>query len=522
MKKRAAWLFLFTLISLSVAQATGATSANSPAEVRNAVRTYRSAHEVEIVQEFAGLLAIPNRASDGVNIRRNAEHIAAMLRQRGVEAKLLEVPEAPPIVYGDLKVSGARRTLIIYAHYDGQPVDPAQWASNPWTPTLRDGMLEAGGKVIPLASLRAPLNPEWRLYARSAGDDKVPIEAVARALDALHASNVPLTVNVKFFFEGEEEAGSTHLPNAVQRYADLLKADAWLLCDGPVNQTRKMQVYFGARGEIGMEMTVYGPLRALHSGHYGNWAPNPAALLAHLLGTMRDNDARVLVPGFYDDVRPLSAAEAQAIRDIPDVDQQLREELGLAWTEGGGQPVYLRITQPAMNVRGIESGHVGAQAQNAIPTEARASVDFRLVPDQNPEKVQELIEAHIRQQGFYVIHNDPDLQTRRTHPRIIKLVWEPTAYGRAARTSMDAPAARAVVAAIEQTIGAPVIKVPMLGGTVPMSLFLDVLQTPVIGVPLANHDNNQHAANENLRLQNLWDGIEIFAGILSGLGQTWP
>jgi hypothetical protein len=171
MKKRAAWLFLFTLISLSAAQDTGATSANSPAEVRNAVRAYRSAHEVEIVQEFAELLAIPNRASDGVNIRRNAEHIAAMLRQRGVEAKLLEVPEAPPIVYGDLKVPGARRTLIIYAHYDGQPVDPAQWASEPWTPTLRDGMV-AGGKVIPLANLHAPLNPEWRLYARSAGDDK--------------------------------------------------------------------------------------------------------------------------------------------------------------------------------------------------------------------------------------------------------------------------------------------------------------------------------------------------------------
>jgi acetylornithine deacetylase/succinyl-diaminopimelate desuccinylase-like protein len=514
-------LVLLATAGLAVAQGGVAAKVNAASEIRNRVRAYRSAHEIEILHEFVDLLAIPNVASDHTNIRRNAEHIVAMLKQRGVEAKLLEVPNGNPIVYGDLEVPGARRTVIIYAHYDGQPVDAAQWASPPWTPTLRDGMLERGGKVISLENLKAPLDGEWRLYARSAGDDKIPIESIVRALDALHAAKVPLLVNVKFLFEGEEEAGSEHLPDAVQRYAGLLKGDALLLCDGPVNQTRRMQVYFGARGEIGVEMTVYGPLHPLHDGHYGNWAPNPAALLARLLASMRDNDAHVLMPGFYDDVRALTASEAEAIRQIPDVDAQLRQELGLAWSEGGGEPWTMRITQPAMNVRGIEAGHVGDKAQNAIPTEARASLDFRLVPDQDPEKVQHLVENFIGQQGFYVVHEDPELETRHTHQRIIKLVWEVSAYGRAARTSMDLPAARAVVAAIERTIGAPVVKVPMLGGTVPIYLFIDVLKTPVIGVPLANHDNNQHAANENLRLQNLWDGIEIFAGILSGVGQDW-
>ena len=224
-------------------------------------------------------------------------------------------------------------------------------------------------------------------------------------------------------FEGEEEAGSEHLPEILKRNAALYSADALLLCDGPVNQTRKMQLYFGARGEIGVEMTVYGPLRALHSGHYGNWAPNPAAMLAHLLSSMRDENAHVNVPGFYDDVRPLTQTEREAIRQIPDVSGQLRQELGLAWTEGEPEPVLMRITQPALNIRGFESGHVGEKAQNAIPTEARASVDLRLVPDQDPEKVKKSFESYVKDQGFFIVSEDPDLNTRLAHPRIIKLAW---------------------------------------------------------------------------------------------------
>jgi acetylornithine deacetylase/succinyl-diaminopimelate desuccinylase-like protein len=518
---RAFATLLLALIAACICSAQVTLVHNSPLDIRNRVRMYRSNHEVEIIREFADLLAIPNVAGDHDNIQRNGEHIIAMLSQRGVSARLLEVPNGSPIIYGELKVPDAKRTILIYAHYDGQPVDPSQWATPPWTPALRDAMLEKGGKEVPLSGLQAPLNPEWRLYARSAGDDKLPIEAIVRALDAMKAAGIPLSVNLKFLFEGEEEAGSEHLPDAVHRYANLFAADALLLCDGPVNQSRRMQLFFGARGEIGMEMTVYGPLRALHDGHYGNWAPNPAALLAHLLSSMRDNDAHVSVPGFYDDVRPLTVSERDAIAQIPDMGPQLRQELGLAWNEGGNEPIIMRITQPAMNVRGIESGHVGEKAQNAIPTEALASVDFRLVPDQDPEKVQRAVETYITQQGFYIVTKDPDVETRMAHPRIMKLVWSASAYGRAARTSMDEPAARAVIASVEHTVGSPIIKMPMLGGTLPMYLFIDALKSPVVGVPLANHDNNQHAANENVRLQNLWDGIEIFAGIFSDTGRNW-
>ena len=491
----------------------------NPERVTDRVRAWRRAHEAAVVREFAALLAVPNLASDAANIGRNAERIAAMLRQRGLSARLLDGRGGPPPVYGELIVPGARRTVLVYAHYDGQPVDAKAWTSPPWTPVLRDRPVEEGGREVPLDSLPSPLPGEWRLYARSAGDDKAPIIGILAALDALAAAGVKPSVNLKLFFEGEEEAGSPHMAEVLDANREALRADLWLLCDGPVHQSRRMQVFFGARGEIGVEITAYGPVRALHSGHYGNWAPNPALMLAHLVAGLRDEDGRILVPGFYDDVRPPTEAERQAAAAVPDVEAALRREFALAATEAGGARLPERILLPALNVRGLESGHVGASAANAIPTEARASIDIRLVPDQTPAAVRSRIEAHLRARGFTVVHDVPDLATRRTRPRLVRLEWG-EGYP-AARTSMDLPASRAVVRVLEEALGAPVVRMPTLGGSVPMRLFQDKTGSVVVGLPIANHDDNQHAANENLRLQNLWDGIEAYAAILTGLDQAW-
>jgi acetylornithine deacetylase/succinyl-diaminopimelate desuccinylase-like protein len=529
MLKQNRWVMIAGALFLLTA--SGAAQDQSPTAIRNAVREYRQQHEVEIVRSYAQLLSLPNVASDTANIKLNADAISRMLEQRGFHAQELNVPGAPPVVYGELSTPGAKHTLLFYAHYDGQPVDKTQWASDPWQAVLRPSNPEPGlpgtplrdagvdSKTIPLDSLHAPLNPEWRIYARSASDDKAPIQAALTAIDALRAAKVPISVNVKVFFEGEEEAGSPHLAEVFKQYSDLLKGDLWVLSDGPVNQTRRMQLYFGARGVTDLELTVYGPGRVLHDGHYGNWAPNPAAALVDLLAHMRDATSHILILGFYDDVRALTAAERQALEQIPDVDAQLKKELGLAWTESAGASLPLAITQPALNIRGIEAGHVEDKAQNAISTTAKASIDFRLVPNQAPERVHQLVEQFITQQGFFIVHETPDIETRRQHARVIKVSWGP-GY-KAARVAMDDPAVQPVVKAMEQAVGSPVIKMPLLGGSVPMYLFNDMLKTPVVGLPIANHDNNQHGANENLRLQNLWDGIEVFAGILAGAEKNW-
>lgn len=494
-------------------------AAADAASLRAAVRSYRERHEIEILRELVDLLAIPNIAADATNIEKNAAWLISALRERGLRTDVLRVDQSPPVVYGELLAPRARRTVVFYAHYDGQPVDPKQWKGSPWVPVLRDQPLEQGGREISWDRVRAPIHPAWRLYARSSSDDKAPIVGLLAALDALRAAGIRPSVNLKFFFEGEEEAGSPHLPALLQKYAERLRGDLWLLLDGPVHQTRSMQLYFGARGVMGVEITAYGAMRRLHSGHYGNWAPNPIVELAHLVATMRDREGRIRIAGFSDDVRPLTEAERRVLSETPDVDASLRLELGLARTEGGDLRLHEAILRPALNLRGISGGDVGAQATNSIPTEATASIDLRLVPDQKPEKLRALVEEHFRQKGYLIVRDPPDLQTRLKNPRILRMVWGP-GYP-AARTSMDLPVSRAVVRVVEEAVGGPVVQLPSLGGSVPMYLFLDQLRTPVIGVPIVNHDNNQHAGNENLRIQNLWDGIEIFAALLAGLGERW-
>jgi acetylornithine deacetylase/succinyl-diaminopimelate desuccinylase-like protein len=507
------------LLALTASRSDGgpkATPGPGPAALREWVR----AHEVGILREFTELLALPNLAKDGPNMRRNADRLVALLANRGVRARLLDGQGGPPAVYGERRSEGARRTIVVYAHYDGQPVNEADWANPPWTPTLRDGRIESGGHAIPLEGLTGPLNGEWLVYGRSAGDDKAPIVALLAALDALGALGAAPSVNLKVFLDGEEEAGSPHLRAVLEQNKELLKADAWLVCDGPVHPSRRPLVFFGVRGITDVEVTLYGPSRALHSGHYGNWAPNPAVELAHLVDGLRDTDGRIKIAGFYDDVRPLTSAEHEALREFPDVDAELREELALARTEAGGARLVERLMLPALNLRGLESGAVGEHAANAIPVSARASIDFRLVPDQTPERVRERFEAHLVSLGYTVVHEAPTLEERRGKPRLVHLQWQ-SGYP-SMRTALDAPFARAVVALVEAASGGPVVRMPTLGGSVPMHLFPEVLDAAAIGLPIANHDDNQHAANENLRLQNLWDGTVVFATVLKGLGEAWP
>ncbi len=506
------WIVLLTACLISYTQ-TYAQKSDTQA-IRSKVRDYRLQNEITILNELVDLLAIPNVVSDTENIQKNVNHLVAMLEKRGIQSQVLQAEGSPPVVFGELKAPGANKTIVVYMHYDGQPVNPENWASKPWQPSLRDKL---EGKEIPLTDLKSPVDGEWRIFARSASDDKSPIVAMLAAIDALQAAKIPLSVNLKFFLEGEEEAGSRHLSAILNKYANLLKADVWLFCDGPVHQTRNMQVSFGARGVTGVRVTTYGPVRALHSGHYGNWAPNPIVLLTHLLASMRDTDGKILIEGFYEDVRPLTETERQAIAGSPNIDADLKHELGLAWSEGGGKRLEELIMQPALNVRNIQSG--GAVARNAIQTEATSVIGFRLVPNQTLKRVRELVEAHIRDQGFYIVHDSPDIEIRRQHAKIVRLQWG-DGYP-SISTSIELPVSKALLQVVAETVGESFVKLPILGGSLPLSTFDEVLHTPVVIVPMVNHDNNQHAENENLRIQNLWDGIEVYASILARLGQVW-
>jgi acetylornithine deacetylase/succinyl-diaminopimelate desuccinylase-like protein len=508
------------LIMLAVLALPGrGTAEESQSSWMDAVRHYRTEHQIEIAEELFDLLAIPNVASDEVNIRRNAKHLVELLERRGVVARLLESPGAPPIVLGELEVPGATKTIVFYSHYDGQPVVPEQWASDPWTPTVRSGRLADGAEVVAWPPEGGVIDPEWRVYSRSASDDKSPIIAMLAALDALRAAGREPSVNIKFFFEGEEEAGSPHIGALLEANSEALAADLWLFCDGPVHQSRRGQVVFGVRGAMGAELTVYGPNRPLHSGHYGNWAPNPGALVADLIRGMRDLDGRILVDGYYDDVRPVSEGERRALAGVPSVDDALREDLVLAHTEADDAPLMERLLLPALNIRGIEVGRVGEQARNVISTEGRVSIGFRLVPDQRPARVRELVEAHLARNGWHVVHEAPSDAVRRSHDRVVYINWR-GGYP-ALRTPLDLPASRAVVQAVGEGRREQVVEVPTLGGSLPLYLFDEILGVPLIVTPMVNHDNNQHGKDENLRFANLWEGIDMYAALMVRLGELW-
>jgi acetylornithine deacetylase/succinyl-diaminopimelate desuccinylase-like protein len=484
----------------------------SAQEGASRVRQYREAHESEIISEFTDLLSIPNVASDETNIRRNAAKLIEMMSRRGIKAQLLE-GGGPPAVFGELKTPGATRTIGLYAHYDGQPVDASKWATDPFKAVLRTASIEAGGRVRELPKPGEKLDPESRIYARSASDDKGPILAMLVALDALKAARAPLTANLKFFFEGEEEAGSRHLEEMVNRNAALLSADVWICADGPVHQTRKPLLYFGVRGVLSATITVYGATRALHSGHYGNWAPNPALRLARLLASMKDDKGRVLIEGFYADVVPLGEEEKKALIDMSANDAELMRELGLAATDGAGRSLAELINEPSLNIDGLRSEYVGSEARTIIPAEATATIDMRLVKGITPRSQLDRLIAHIKKQGYTVVDSEPDRETRLKHPMIAR-VTSRDGYP-AMRTSMSLPIAKKIINAVEQAAGEPVVLAPTLGGSVPLWIFESATKAPQIGVPIVNHDNNQHGANENVRIKNLWDGIEVFAALMT-------
>jgi acetylornithine deacetylase/succinyl-diaminopimelate desuccinylase-like protein len=416
-------------------------------------------------------------------------------------------------VYGELRVPGAARTLLFYCHYDGQPVDAAAWKqASPFTPVLRRGRLDEDPTTIDFASVDR-FEADWRIYARSASDDKSPIVAILAAIDALKSGGASPTSNVRIVLDGEEEASSPSLVPAVDRYRDRFRADAMVIFDGPVHSSGRPTVAFGARGIVTADLTVYGPASGVHSGNYGNWIPNPAQRLASLLASMKDDNGRVTVAGFYDGIAPLTSDEQSMLNGVPDDSERMLRAFGVAAPEQAFPRLQEALQSPTLNVRGLLSSHVGPGARTIIPDRATAAIDVRLVKETLPEDMIRKIRAHIEKQGFHLVDGEPDAATRARFPRIASLTVTDTSM-RAFRTSSSNPEARALVAAIAQAYGAPPVRLRTLGGTVPIAPFIDSLGFPAVLVPLVNFDNNQHEENENLRIGTFFDGIVTVASIL--------
>ena len=503
--------FVRNMTAALVLLGMGASSAvaESPADI---ARQHHQATAATIVADFREFLSIPNVASNVSDMHDNAAFIQNYIASRGFTSKVVSAGGAPYVV-AERPGSDDAPTVLVYAHFDGQPVIPSQWSSPPFEPTLwTDNPLKAEAKILPWD--QEAFDPSWRVVARSAGDDKAPVIALMAAIDALVAAGKMPDITVKLILDGEEERGSPTLAGVLEQVADDLAADVMLFCDGPMHQSGRRQLVLGVRGSMTVDLTTFGPNRPLHSGHYGNWAPNPNEILMGLLLSLKDDQGRVTVAGYSDDVRAVSEQETRAVAAMPSVDAQLKRELGLGNNEIPGERIESAIMRPAIVVRGISGGGVGPEARNIIEPTAQASLNLRLVPGQKPEALLAALKAHFEKMGMIVSPEGPDAGAARE--RHLQVVPRPGGY-RSFRTSIDADVVGDLKVILDRLGDQETLITPTMGGSLPIYLFEDNLEAPIVILPVANHDNNQHGRDENLRLKNLFDAIEMYAEVLVGL-----
>lgn len=481
----------------------------------NEIRAYRQAHAATLIEELVQFVRVPNNVMVVPEIQQNAEALRGMMEGRGIKVELWPTPSGRPAVYGELLTEGATATLLCYGHYDGVPVERDQWHSDPYEPVLRTGLPRAESddwSTIPFPA-DGQFAGEWRLFGRSVADSKNAIVAMLGALDAIRATGAAPRVNLKFLFDGEEEQESPGLAGLLQAHRTKLAADCVISCSGETHQSGFPTVELGVRGIMQIDLTAYTSTVELHSGHFGNFAPNAAFRLAELLTSMKDRDGQVLIPGFYDDVVPLSARELAAIEAIPAIEQRIQAEFGINRPDGNGAPLQRLINQPSLNVRGLTAGYVGAAGRNIVPRSATAELDLRLVKGMAPAVTLARLVAHAVAQGWTVLDHEPTRDELLAHERVIRIVQR--AGFPATRTPLDGAIAQRAVRAVTRAVDEQVVVMPSDGGSLPLYLF-EQIGIPFVGLPTSNFDCNQHTVDENLQVGYLFKAVDIFASLFLG------
>jgi acetylornithine deacetylase/succinyl-diaminopimelate desuccinylase-like protein len=478
---------------------------SQPAAVKLAQGTFR---------EYLELLSLPNDAINPPDIQKNVDFLERAFRKRGFTTKQLE-NKGKPMLFAEWpkKVAGAK-TVLYYMHLDGQPVVDREWSQpNPWKPVVKKRNSSGAWEIASTDLLFAEkLDPDLRVFARASSDDKGPIMMFLAAFDGLREMRLDPAFNVKVLLDSEEEKGSPSIPSVVTAHKELLQSDAIVIHDGPRHQSERPTLIFGNRGATRVTLVVHGPKQPLHSGHFGNYVPNPAVRLSRLIASMKDDDGRVTVAGYYDRIK-LSEAEKKILADTGDDEAAIRRRTGIKLAELVGGNLQEAIQYPSLNVRGMAAASVGEKASNIIPHQAIAEFDLRTTPEAPPEYLFGLVKAHIEKQGYHLVTGAPTDQDRATHDKLASLTIG--SAGRAVRTPLESPLGKWAFASLQQTSssGEPV-RIRMMGGSVPTDSLVEILGAPFVIVPLVNGDNNQHTFDENMRVGHYTEGIRTIIGML--------
>ncbi|MEC7262215.1 MAG: M20/M25/M40 family metallo-hydrolase [Bacteroidota bacterium] len=465
----------------------------------------------DAINELQEFIAIPNDALNPDDIDRNIMWLKRKFGERGFNTAVLDT-DGLPLFFAALPMNNDKPTVLIYMHLDGQSVDPSKWDQpDPYKMVLKapDG---EGFKTVSFDELNDDINYEWRLFGRSTSDDKSPIVMLLNTIDLLKQDSKEIPFNVKVILDSEEEKSSKPLPKAVKQYRELLEADFLMIVDGPVHSSGEPTVVYGCRGITSLSLTTYGPIKPQHSGHYGNYAPNPGFQLSQLLASMKDTEGRVLIPGYYDGITIDDATKA-ILKSVPDSDAEIAERLQFKTPEKVGSFYQEALQYPSLNIRGLGSAWIGDKARTIVPESATAELDLRLVVESDGNRLKKLVKDHITKQPNKVLDHEPTKEERMQFDKIV-MVKEGSVTD-AFRTDLNNPYGQFLTATMKNTFGKDVIQIRTMGGTVPIAPFINELKIPAFIVPVVNPDNNQHSPNENVKIGQLAYGIKACYGILS-------
>jgi len=437
---------------------------------------YIEENKERFIEEVFELVRQPSISTKNEGMEECAKLLRDRMEETGIRTQIIP-SGGPPYLFGEMKSLGAQVTVLFYGHYDVQPPDPLElWKSPPFEPQVREG----------------------KIFGRGSSDNKGQLWAILKGVEAVHRVKGKLPVNVKFLIDGEEEIGSPHLEEFIQKHKERLKATVGYVADAAMHPTGQPTLIFGRRGMLKVEIRIRMANRDLHSGLFGGVVPNAAWRMVQLLNTFVDKRKKILIKGFYDDIAPLSPLEKKVLKKIPVDEKAVLADWDLkALDKEKGIPFYQNIMfRPTFNINGLESGYTGQGSQNIIPSTATVKIDIRLVSNQDPKDIYQKLLDHIRRLKF----EEAEVE------RIVAI--------KPSKTPLVHPCAKPIERAITTGFGEPPVLIPVCGGTDPDYLFLEILGMPRFMIPFGNPDENSHAPNENLSIDCFMKGIRTVAASL--------
>ncbi len=479
----------------------------SGTEIRKAANAQVNVGLSELMQ----FLEIPNIGSKEEDILHNLNWCVNRFQKLNFTTQVLST-EGAPLLFAEKTVSKDKKTILFYLQIDGQPVDSSEWDQpNPFVPVIKHKEADGSWKTIDW-NTEKKVDPEWRVFGRSSSDSKGPAMAFISALHIFKQRSLQTDFNIKVIMDFQEELGSPTLAKAVEQHRDLLSTDMVLIMDGTRHISNWPTLTYGARGIATATINIYGPKTPLHSGQYGNFAPNPVFEASKFIASLKDEKGRVRIKGFYEGIT-LSESEKKALNALPENEDSLKIRLGIAQSDQVGGSYQESLQYPSLNIRGLRAAWVGKEVRTIIPDVVVIEIDMRLVSETPGERMVNLLEEHLITQGYHLVDSIPTDLERRSYPKLAALKYR--LGSQPFRTEMDSEAGVFLNNAMRPVFGTKVVNMRTTGGSQPIAPFVRTLGVPAVSIRIPNPDNNIHAPNENLRMGNFLEGIMMCLAILN-------